>query len=73
MKYASTSWAKTAPITIASKKTERLSFFTWLLESMHCSRRLQAQRFLRTNRHLIADRLDSGLKPNTGDDDNGNR
>jgi hypothetical protein len=71
MKHASIPWARTAPTTFASRK--RIGFFGWVLESLHHSRRLQAQRFLRSHRHLIAGGPDSGLKPNTGDDDHGNR
>ncbi len=64
MKYASIPWARTAPTPIASKKST--GFFTWILESLHRSRRLQAQRFLRTHRHLIAGGRDSGLEPSGG-------
>jgi len=71
MRSSSIPWARTAPTSFASRTDT--SFFTWLLESMHRSRGLEAQRFLRTNRHLIADRWDSGLDPNTGDDDNDTR
>jgi hypothetical protein len=71
MKYASIPWTKTAPTTIASRTNS--GFFAWILESLHYSRRLQTERFLRNNRHLIADSWDAGLKPYTGEDDDGAR
>jgi hypothetical protein len=64
MKYVSIPWAKTAPTTIATRKN--VGFFTWILESLHHSRRVQAQRFLRTHRHLIAGSGDSGLSRTWG-------
>lgn len=72
MKYASIPWARTSPKTFYHRKNTGL--FAWILGSLHHSRRLQAQRFLRTHRHLIAgSRRDSGIKPNTGEYDNGDR
>jgi len=71
MKYASIPGARTAPATIAFRKNA--GFFTWILESLHHSRRLQAQRFLQAHHDLIAGGQDSGLKPNAGSDDNGIR
>ena len=71
MKYASIPWAKTATTTFASRRNT--GFLAWILESLHLSRRLQAQRFLRTHHHLIDSSWDNGLKPNTGDDDDGTR
>jgi hypothetical protein len=67
MKYASIPWTKTAPTTITSITNN--GFFTWILESLHYSRRLQAEHILRTHRHLIADSWDAGLKPYTGEND----
>jgi hypothetical protein len=72
MKYASIPWARTALTTFVSRKTGG-SFFAGILESLHHSRRLQAQRFLRAHRHLIDGSRDSGFKPNAGDGDNGDR
>jgi hypothetical protein len=71
MKYASIPWARTASKTFAARKNT--GFFAWILESLHHSRRLQAQRFLRSHRHLIAGGPDSGLKPNVGDGEHGDR
>jgi hypothetical protein len=68
MRYASIPWARIAPTTTGS--TKNTGFWTWILESLHHSRRLQAQRFLRTHRHLIAGDPGSGLEPSTGDDNN---
>jgi hypothetical protein len=68
MKYASIPWARAAPSTIASRKNTGL--FARILEGLHHSRRLQARRFLRTHRHLIADSRDDNIKPNMANDDN---
>jgi hypothetical protein len=68
MKYASIPWARIAPTTTVSRKNT--GFWTWILESLHHSRRLQAQRFLRTHRHLIAGDLGSGPETSTGGDEN---
>jgi hypothetical protein len=54
-------------------RQKQKGFFAAILEALHHSRRLQAERYLRTNRHLIASSWDCGLKPNTEDDDNGDR
>lgn len=54
-------------------KQERQGIFAAILEALHYSRRRQAERYLRTNRHLIASNWDNRLVPSTGDDDNGDR
>ena len=64
--------AAPAPIVIAGKKSKgeqskRKGFLAWIAEILHHSRRIQAQRFLWTHRHLIADREDSYPRSNTGD------
>jgi hypothetical protein len=69
MKYASIPWVRTAPTTASDKK----SFLTWILESLHYSRRLQAQRFIQSHRHLIASSRDCPLIPATQDSDNAHR
>jgi hypothetical protein len=51
--------AAPAPIVIACKKSKReqskrKGFLAWIADTLHRSRRIQAQRFLRTHRHLIA-------------------
>jgi hypothetical protein len=71
VKYASIPWARAALTTFSSRTNT--GFFTLILESLHHSRRLQAQRFLRTHRHLIDGGQDSGFKANEGDGDNGDR
>jgi hypothetical protein len=71
MKYASIPWVRTALTTFASRKNT--GFFARILDSLHHSRRLQAQRFLRTHRHLIDGGRDSRFKPNAGGGDNGDR
>jgi len=71
MKYSSIPWARTARTTFAARKNT--GFFARILESLHHSRRLQAQRFLRTHRHLIDGSRDSRFKPNAGGGDNGDR
>jgi hypothetical protein len=64
--------AAPVPIVIACKKSKReqskrKGFLAWIAEALHRSRRIQAQRFLRTHRHLIAGRRDSCQGSNTGD------
>ena len=71
MKYSSIPRARTALTTFAARKNT--SFFARILESLHHSRRLQAQRFLQTHRHLIHGGRDSRFKPNAGGGDNGDR
>jgi hypothetical protein len=51
--------AASAPIVIAGKKSKReqskrKGFFAWIAETLRHSRRIQAQRFLRTHRHLYS-------------------
>jgi hypothetical protein len=69
MKHVSIPWVRTAPTTASDKK----SFLTWILESLHYSRRLQAQRFIQSHRHLIASSRDCPLIPATQDSDNAHR
>ena len=64
--------AAPALIVIAGKKSKRerskrKGFLMWIAETLHHSRRVQAQRFLWTHRHLIAGREDSYPGSNTGD------
>jgi hypothetical protein len=73
MNYASTPWARIAPITIASKNKGRPSFFARILEALHHSRRLQAENFIRTHRHLVAGGWICSEQPTTGGDENVNR
>ena len=69
MKYASIPWTRTAHTTMPSRKIRRPGFFAWILESLHYSRRLQAERYLRTNRHLIDGAGGAGSKPEKREDD----
>jgi hypothetical protein len=64
--------AAPAPIVIAGKKSKheqskRKGFLAWIAETLHHSRRIQAQRFLWSHRHLIAGREESYPGSNTGD------
>jgi hypothetical protein len=69
MKHASFPVTGATPTSIGAageKKSGRTGFLTWIVEALHHSRRIQAQRFLRAHRHLIA--RDGSLRTNTGDD-----
>jgi len=50
-------------------KQKRQGIFAAIIEALHYSRRLQAERYLRTNRHLIASSWDADTKPKTTEDD----
>jgi hypothetical protein len=55
-------------------KPVRIGFLAQLLEALHHSRRIQAQRFLNANRHLLASGFLVGrLQPETGDDNDVDR
>ena len=64
--------AAPAPIVIAGNKSKReqskrKSFLEWIAETLHHSRRIQAQRFLWTHRHLMAGGEESHPRSNAGD------
>jgi hypothetical protein len=73
MKHASFPVTGAAPtsIGIAGKKPKRVGLLTCIVETLHHSRRIQAQRFLRAHRDLVAG--DSKLGSNNGDDANVDR
>jgi hypothetical protein len=48
------------------KQSKRKGLLAWIAETLHHSRRIQAQRFLWTHRHLIASREGSCLGSNNG-------
>jgi hypothetical protein len=62
--------ATVAPVPIVitgkPKRSKRKGFLAWIAETLHHSRRIQAQRILWTHRHLIASREDSCLRSNHG-------
>jgi len=74
MKHASFPTGSTAsPTTLIFWKPRRVRFLTRLLEALHHSRRIQAQRFLTTHRHLLDDSNYSRQQLGTGGDDNADR
>jgi hypothetical protein len=63
MKHASFPTVIDSTIEVTARKpSTRWSPFQWLLETLHHSRRLQAQRVLRQYRHLIARRETADAK-----------
>jgi hypothetical protein len=71
MKHASfpVAGSASAPLVVAGQNPRRIGFLTLILETLHHSRRIEARRFLRAHRHLIASGPDSRLE-NTGGDTN---
>jgi hypothetical protein len=63
--------ATAAPIAQGGKQSKRTGFFARLLDALHHSRRIQARRYLVTNRHLLAD--DSDLPSDAGDHNHADR
>jgi hypothetical protein len=67
MRLASISTSIDSSTSAISRKTPtRKSLFTRLLEALHHSRRLQAQRVLGQYRHLIARHQPADMASNTG-------
>jgi hypothetical protein len=75
MEHASFPTASTASLTttLIFRKPRRIRFLARLLEALHHSRRLQAQRFLTTHRHLLDDSNDIRQQSRTEADDNADR
>jgi hypothetical protein len=73
MKHASfpTTIASAVPVTAPSiaspKASARWSLYQWLLDTLHHSRRLQAQRAIAQYRHLIARPETADTKSNTAE------
>jgi hypothetical protein len=74
MRHAQTVPAETILVAPAfSNHRGRWKIFAAIIDALHHSRRLQAENFIRANRHLLAGGRNGSEQSTTGGDDNVNR